>query len=44
MRRPAEALPGLKPQEVRALWLHAALSSPPSGQSHEQICEVTGWT
>src|SRR5919197_5894325 len=36
--RSAEALHGLKPQEVRALWLKAI------GHSYEQICEVTGWT
>src|SRR3954464_5796231 len=36
--RSAEALHGLKPQEVRALWLKAL------GHSYEQICEVTGWT
>jgi RNA polymerase sigma factor (sigma-70 family) len=36
--RSAEALHGLKPQEVRALWLRAL------GHSYEQICEVTGWT
>ena len=38
MARSAEALHGLKPQEVRALWLKAL------GHSYEQICEVTGWT
>jgi len=36
--RSAEALHGLNPQEVRALWLKAL------GHSYEQICEVTGWT
>jgi RNA polymerase sigma factor (sigma-70 family) len=36
--RSAEALHGLKPQEVRALWLRAL------GHSYEQICEVTGWS
>lgn len=36
--RSAEALHGLKPQEVRALWLKAL------GYSYEQICEATGWT
>jgi RNA polymerase sigma factor (sigma-70 family) len=36
--RSAEALHGLKPQEVRALWLRAL------GFSYEQICEITGWT
>jgi RNA polymerase sigma factor (sigma-70 family) len=36
--RSAEALHGLKPQEVRALWLRAL------GHSYEQICEITGWT
>ena len=36
--RSAEALHGLKPQEVRALWLKAL------GHSYEQICELTGWT
>jgi RNA polymerase sigma factor (sigma-70 family) len=36
--RSAEALHGLKPQEVRALWLKAL------GHSYEQICETTGWT
>ena len=36
--RSAEALHGLKPQEVRALWLKAL------GHSYEQICEATGWT
>jgi RNA polymerase sigma factor (sigma-70 family) len=36
--RSAEALHGLKPQEVRALWLRAL------GHSYEQICEATGWT
>ncbi|MEA2251407.1 MAG: hypothetical protein QOG70_1649 [Solirubrobacteraceae bacterium] len=36
--RSAEALQGLKPQEVRALWLKAL------GHSYEQICEATGWT
>ena len=36
--RSAEALHGLKPQEVRALWLKAL------GHSYEEICEVTGWT
>jgi RNA polymerase sigma factor (sigma-70 family) len=36
--RSAEALHGLKPQEVRALWLKAL------GHSYEQICEVTGWS
>src|SRR4029078_2440816 len=36
--RSAEALHGLKPQEVRALWLKAL------AHSYEQICEVTGWT
>jgi RNA polymerase sigma factor (sigma-70 family) len=36
--RSAEALHGLKPQEVRALWLKAL------GHSYEQICDVTGWT
>ncbi|MEA2254830.1 MAG: hypothetical protein QOG35_875 [Solirubrobacteraceae bacterium] len=36
--RSAEALQGLKPQEVRALWLKAL------GHSYQQICEATGWT
>jgi RNA polymerase sigma factor (sigma-70 family) len=36
--RSAEALHGLKPQEVRALWLRAL------GHSYEQICEITGWS
>jgi RNA polymerase sigma factor (sigma-70 family) len=36
--RSAEALHGLKPQEVRALWLRAL------GHSYEQICELTGWS
>jgi RNA polymerase sigma factor (sigma-70 family) len=36
--RSAEALHGLKPQEVRALWLKAL------GHSYAQICEVTGWS
>jgi RNA polymerase sigma factor (sigma-70 family) len=36
--RSAEALHGLKPQEVRALWLRAL------GHSYEQICQITGWT
>jgi RNA polymerase sigma factor (sigma-70 family) len=36
--RSAEALHGLKPQEVRALWLRAL------GHSYEQICEATGWS
>jgi RNA polymerase sigma factor (sigma-70 family) len=36
--RSAEALQGLKPQEVRALWLKAL------GHSYQQICDVTGWT
>jgi RNA polymerase sigma factor (sigma-70 family) len=36
--RSAEALHGLKPQEVRALWLKAL------GHSYEQIAETTGWT
>jgi RNA polymerase sigma factor (sigma-70 family) len=36
--RSAEALHGLKPQEVRALWLKAL------GHSYAQICEATGWT
>ena len=36
--RSAEALHGLKPQEVRALWLKAL------GHSYQQICEVTGWS
>ena len=36
--RSAEALHGLKPQEVRALWLKAL------GHSYQQICEATGWT
>ncbi len=36
--RSAEALHGLKPQEVRALWLRAL------GHSYEQICDATGWT
>jgi RNA polymerase sigma factor (sigma-70 family) len=36
--RSAEALHGLKPQEVRALWLKAL------GHSYEQICAVTGWS
>ena len=36
--RSAEALHGLKPQEVRALWLKALR------HSYEQICEVTGWS
>jgi RNA polymerase sigma factor (sigma-70 family) len=36
--RSAEALHGLKPQEVRALWLKAL------GHSYEQIAEATGWS
>ncbi|MEN3280736.1 MAG: hypothetical protein V7607_1876 [Solirubrobacteraceae bacterium] len=36
--RSAEALHGLKPQEVRALWLKAL------GHSYDQICEATGWS
>lgn len=36
--RSAEALRGLKPQEVRALWLRA------EGHSYKAICEETGWT
>jgi RNA polymerase sigma factor (sigma-70 family) len=36
--RSAEALHGLKPQEVRALWLKAL------GYSYEQICDATGWS
>jgi RNA polymerase sigma factor (sigma-70 family) len=36
--RSAEALHGLKPQELRALWLKAL------GHSYEQICEMTGWS
>jgi RNA polymerase sigma factor (sigma-70 family) len=36
--RSAEALHGLKPQEVRALWLRAL------GHSYVQICEITGWS
>jgi RNA polymerase sigma factor (sigma-70 family) len=36
--RSAEALHGLKPQEVRALWLKAL------GHSYEQIAETTGWS
>jgi RNA polymerase sigma factor (sigma-70 family) len=36
--RSAEALHGLKPQEVRALWLKAL------GHSYEQICSLTGWS
>jgi RNA polymerase sigma factor (sigma-70 family) len=36
--RSAEALHGLKPQEVRALWLKAL------GHSYQQICEATGWS
>ncbi len=36
--RSAEALHGLKPQEIRALWLRAL------GHSYEQICDITGWS
>jgi RNA polymerase sigma factor (sigma-70 family) len=36
--RAAEALQGLKPQEVRALWLRM------EGKSYKQIAESTGWT
>jgi RNA polymerase sigma factor (sigma-70 family) len=36
--RSAEALHGLKPQEIRALWLKAL------GHSYQQICEATGWS
>ena len=36
--RSAEALHGLKPHEVRALWLKAL------GHSYEQICALTGWS
>jgi RNA polymerase sigma factor (sigma-70 family) len=36
--RSAEALHGLKAQEVRALWLKAL------GHSYEQIAEATGWS
>jgi RNA polymerase sigma factor (sigma-70 family) len=38
LRRGAEALRLLKPQEVRALVLRA------EGYSYKQICEITGWT
>jgi RNA polymerase sigma factor (sigma-70 family) len=38
MRRSAEALQRLKPQELRALWLKA------EGFSYAEICEQTGWT
>jgi RNA polymerase sigma factor (sigma-70 family) len=36
--RSAEALHGLKPQELRALWLKAL------GHSYAQIAEATGWS
>ena len=36
--RAAEALQGLKPQEVRALWLRM------EGRSYKQIAEDLGWT
>jgi Putative zinc-finger len=36
--RSAEALQGLKPQEIRALWLRAL------GHSYEQIGSLTGWS
>jgi len=38
LERSAEALRGLKPQEVRALVLKAR------GYSYSEICEITGWT
>src|SRR3954463_14200211 len=38
LRRSAEALQRLKPQELRALWLKA------EGLSYAEICEQTGWT
>src|SRR4051812_2112899 len=38
LRRSAEALQRLKPQELRALWLRA------EGFSYAEICEQTGWT
>jgi RNA polymerase sigma factor (sigma-70 family) len=38
LRRSAEALQRLKPQELRALWLKA------EGFSYSEICEQTGWT
>jgi len=38
LRRSAEALQRLKPQELRALWLKA------EGFSYAEICEQTGWT
>lgn len=38
VRRSAEALQRLKPQEVRALWLKA------SGRSYAEIAEECGWT
>jgi DNA-directed RNA polymerase specialized sigma24 family protein len=34
----AEAMAGLKPQEIRCLLLKA------EGLSYQEICEVTGWT
>jgi RNA polymerase sigma factor (sigma-70 family) len=38
LRRSAEALQRIKPQELRALWLKA------EGFSYAEICEQTGWT
>src|SRR4051812_45365931 len=38
LRRSAEALQRLKPQELRALWLKA------EGFSYAEICQQTGWT
>src|SRR3954454_9839103 len=38
LRRSAEALQRLKPQELRALWLRA------EGFSYAEICAQTGWT
>jgi RNA polymerase sigma factor (sigma-70 family) len=38
LERAAEALAGLKPQEVRALWLQA------QGLSYKEICAATDWS
>src|SRR5829696_8657337 len=38
LRRAAEALAQLKPQEIRALQLKA------EGYSYREICQLTGWT
>src|SRR3954452_4072091 len=38
LRVGAEAMAGLKPQEIRCLLLRA------EGLSYQEICEVTGWT